>query len=193
MMPNRSTISFCALLLAVSPTNLAPQPNLQPTPLEAFAQLPTTHIVWSKEAGRLDSGDAHVVVTGLILEDTAQPPDRMRGIRIDLRNQKSEDQVYLGEETLAAYRDALDEISRFSKETKRQDDPGGTHYLGACLFWYGNKVPRVHALNVADYLAPDSSGLSISAFKNAEYRFPGQDAGQLSLTISKAIEQLKSR
>jgi len=186
-------LTLCGLLLGMWPTKVGPQPTLQPTPLEAFAQLPATRIAWSKQVGGLDSGDTHAVVTALILEDTAQPPDRMRGVRIDLRSQKSEDHVYLGEETLAAYKDALDEINRFWRMTKRQDNSKGTHYFGARLFWYGDKTPRVHALNAADYIAPDSSGLSISAFKQAQFRFPDQEAAQLATVISKAMAELKSK
>jgi len=32
--------------------------TLQPTPLEAFAGLPATHVAWSKEVGRMESSDA---------------------------------------------------------------------------------------------------------------------------------------
>jgi len=69
--------------------------SLQPTPLEAFAELPATHVAWSKEVGRIESGEAHAVITALVLEDTAQPPDRMRGIRIELSSRDSKDQFSL--------------------------------------------------------------------------------------------------
>jgi len=71
--------TFGWLLLSVWQTHVGMA--LQPTPLEAFAGLPATHVAWSQEVGRLDTTEAHAVVTALILEDTAQPPDRMRGIR----------------------------------------------------------------------------------------------------------------
>ena len=106
-----------------------------------------------KEVVRLDSSDAHAVVTALILGDTAQPPDRMRGIRIDLSGQASKDEVYLGEETLSAYKNALEEISQFTLVYRNPERDkaarGGTNYLGARLFWYGDNAPRVHALNAA--------------------------------------------
>jgi hypothetical protein len=188
-----SAIALCGFLLGVWQTNAGTQPVLQPTPLEAFAELPATHIAWSKEVGRLDTSDAHAVVTALVLEDTAQPPDQMCGIRIDLRDRDSKDQIYLGVETLAAYRNALDEIRGSVKQSERHITPGGTYYSGARLFWYGDKIPRVHTLNAADYTAPDSYGLSLSAFKHVEFRFPRQEAAQLSMAISKAVEELRSK
>lgn len=53
-----------------------------------------------------------MVITALVVEDTAQPPDRMRGIRIDLSDGNGKDQVYLGEETLPAFKKAMEDISR---------------------------------------------------------------------------------
>ena len=188
-------MTFGWLLLSVWQTHVGMAPALQPTPLEAFAGLPATRIAWSQEVGRLDTPEAHAVVTVLILEDTAQPPDRMRGVRIDLRNRDSKDQVYLGEDTLGAYTNALDEISQttpgFRNTARDSVAPGGTSYLGAGLFWYGDNTPRVHALSAAYYFAPDSEGLCLSAFKEPEFRFPDQDASQFSAIIARAIDQLK--
>jgi len=50
-----SVIAFCCLFLIVGPAQANPVPSLQPTPLEAFAHQPATHVAWSKEVGRLDS------------------------------------------------------------------------------------------------------------------------------------------
>ena len=102
-----SAIAVCSFFLYIGHAQIDPPPSLQPTPLEAFARQPTTDVAWSKEVGRLDSRESHAVVTVLILEDTAQPPDRMRGIRIELFGADSKDEVYLGEETLGAYKNAL--------------------------------------------------------------------------------------
>src|ERR1700730_17104776 len=123
-----SVIALCSLFLSVGYAQINRPPSLQPTPLEAFARQPATHVAWSKEVGRLDSREAHAVVTVLILEDTAQPPDRMRGIRIDLSGLDSRDEVYLGEETLGAYKKALDKISQttpgFRKTARDNLAPG---------------------------------------------------------------------
>jgi hypothetical protein len=172
--------------------------TLQPTPLEAFAGQPATHVAWSKEVGRIESSEAHAVITALILEDTAQPPDRMRGIRIDLSSRESKDQIFLGEETLSIYQKALDVIER---DGTRQRNEGtarghltpGISFVGAEVFWYGDKKPQVHALNAAYYFASDSSGLYVSAFKDDGFRFPDQEPSQLSQAIARATDMLEKR
>ncbi len=190
-----SAFAFCFLFLSVGVAQLSPVPSLQPTPLEAFAHQPATHVAWSKQVGSLDSSEAHAVVTALVLEDTAQPPDRMRGIRIDLSSSASSDVVYLGEETLGVYKNALDEIGRNvpGSRTGARDNlaPGGISYLGACVF-RSEKPPRIHSLSAAYYFAPDSEGLSVSTFKIAGFRFPDQDPLRLSAAIAEAIDQLKN-
>jgi hypothetical protein len=190
-----SAIAFCGLFLKIALAQLNPPLFLQPTPLEAFAHQPTTHATWSKQVGSLDSREAHAVVTALVLEDTAKPPDRMRGIRIDLSTPDSSDEVYLGEETLGVYKGALDEISRtipgFRNSTGDGLAPGGTSYLGACVF-RSDKPPGIHNLSAAYYFAPDSEGLSLSTFRRAGFRFPGQDPSGLSAAIALAMDQLKN-
>ena len=171
---------------------------LQPTPLEAFARLPATSVAWSKEVGRIESGESKAIITAMVLEDTAQPPDRMRGVRIDLSSRNSKDQIFLGEETLSIYERALDEITKEATRQRNEGtvrdnlNAGGTAFVGAEIFWYADKVPRVHALNAAPYVAPDSSGLYLSAFKGVGFRFPDQEASRLSLAMARAINELKN-
>ena len=174
----------------------SPALTLQPTPLEALARQAGTHIAWSRQVGRVDSREAHAVVTALAVEDSAQPPDRIRGIRIDLANGDAKDAVYLGEETLGVYNNALDQISRdvarerSRKTVRRATAHAGTQCLGACVFWYADKVPRVHCLNAAYCIAPDFSGLTLSAFQQVGFRFPGRDPSQLSITLARAMASL---
>ena len=191
-----SPIAFCCLFLSVGPAQVNPALSLQPTPLEAFAHQPATHVTWSKQVGSVDSREAHAVVTVLVIEDTAQPPDRTRGILIDFSSPESSDAVYLGEETLGAYKSALDEISRttpgFRNSARDNLAPGGTSYLGACVF-RSDKPPRVHTLSASYYFAPDSEGLYLNTFKDAGFRFPDRDPLRLSAAITAAIDQLKDQ
>jgi hypothetical protein len=199
MKPVASALAVCFLFVIVGQAQTKPAPSLQPTPLEAFARQPATHIVWSKEVGRIESSEAQAVITALIFEDTAQPPDRMRGIRIDLASRESEDQVFLGEETLSVYKNALDVIERDAMRERNEGTarehltPGGISFGGAEVFWYADKKPQVHALNAAYYFAPDSSGLFVSAFKGDGFRFPDQQPSQLSQAIARAMDKLRNR
>jgi hypothetical protein len=197
MKPTASAVALCFLFVIIGQAQTKPALSLQPTPLEAFARQPATHIAWSREVGSFDSSEAHAVVTALILEDKAQRPHQMRGVRIDLSSQDSEDEVYLGEETLGTYKSALDEISRNIPESRNSARdglvPGGTSYLGSCIFRNPNNTPGVHTLNTTYYFAPHSEGVSLSALKEAEFRFPNQAPSQFSAAIALAIDQLKGR
>ncbi len=102
-------------------------------------------------------------------------------------------------ETLGIYKNALDEIER---EAMRQRDQGTarnnltpeeTSYVGAGVSWYADKIPRVHHLSAAHYFDPDSSGLYLQAFKGVGFRFPNQNASQLSLAIGSAMQELNKR
>jgi hypothetical protein len=196
--PANFLFSF-TVLLNLGWSQAPPNSALRPTPLEAFSGEPNTRVSWSSEVGRIDSKEAHAVITVVIVEDTAQPPDRMRGIRVDLSKGDRRDVVYLGEETLPAYRDALDEISREAARQRSANNvrenltPDGTAYVGACIFRYVDGSPPVHALSAAYYFAPDSFGMAVNSFRNVEFRFPNRDPSQLSVAISLAIDQLKNR
>lgn len=166
-----------------------PTPSLQPTRLEAFAGQGTARVTWSKEAGRIESDEARVVVTALIVENAAQSDKRMRGIRIDLTNQNESDQVYLEEAKLEAVKKALEEIES-GIETFRKEPASSAHtYLGAAEFWHPHL--NVHTLNAAYYIAPDSSGLSLSAYRDQGFRFPGHRPSELAKAISRAMDDLK--
>jgi hypothetical protein len=93
-------IGLCFVLLAVGRTQIPRAPSPLPTALEAFARQPATHVVWSGEVGRLDSREAHAIVTFLVLENSAQPHDRVGGIRIDLSSPARKTQFILGRKRL---------------------------------------------------------------------------------------------
>lgn len=196
MKPLVSLIGLCFVLLSVGQTQTGRAPSPHPTALEAFARQPATHVVWSSEVGRLDSREAHAIVTALVLENSARPHDRVGGIRIDLSSPDSKDAVYLGEEVLVVYKNALDEIGRNvpgHRKSARDDlEPGGTSCLGTGTFWYADNRPRVHDLSAAYCFAPDSEGLCLSALRDSVFRFPDQDPSQLSAAIARAIAQLSS-
>ena len=59
-------VFVCVVLLSsIAQGQANPSPALEPTPLEAFAALPATHVAWSREGGGLDSAEARAIVTAL--------------------------------------------------------------------------------------------------------------------------------
>jgi hypothetical protein len=192
-----SVVTCAMFLLSIGQRQVNPPPSLQPTPLEWFARQSATQVAWSAEVGRLESNDAHAVVTAIVLEDTGKPPDRLRGIRIDLANQSTKDAVYLDEERLGVYKKALNGISHGAPQARgmyaKTVTPGGVSYFGAEVFWYGDRPAHVRALDAAYCFTSDSSGLALHAGKSAKFRFPNQDPLQLATAIERAMDQLKSR
>ena len=132
------------------------------------------------------------MITALEVEDTAQPPDRLRGIRIDLSDQDGKDQVYLGEETLGTLRDAMDQISRDAPNGCFRSS-NGSCFVGSCLFRYADGIPSVHTLSAAHYFQQGSSGLVLDTLGVGRFWFPDQDAAQLAAAFARAIDQLKQR
>lgn len=185
-----ATVSaLCGLLFNIGLSQVRPTPSLEPTRLEAFAKQPAARVTWSKEVGRIDSVEARVVVTTLIVEDAGQTPHQMRGIRFDLVNQNATDQVYLEEAKLEAVRKALEDIESCTESYRKGPESAPYTYLGAEEFWHPNV--RVHTINAAYYIAPDSSGLSLSAYKGQQFRFPNHRAAELADAISRAMQELK--
>ena len=181
--------ALCGFLLTVGLAQVKPTPSLQPTRLEAFAGQPTAQVTWSKGVGHIVSDEARVIVTALIIEDAVQPPHRMCGIRIDLANQNASDQVYLEETRLEAVKRALEQIESEIESFRKEPQSSPYNYLGAAEFWHPQL--RVHTLNAAYYIAPDSSGLSLSAYKGQQFRFPDHGPSELAKAIGQAMDELK--
>jgi hypothetical protein len=186
-----TAVTLCGLLLNVGLAQVKPKPSLQPTRLEAFAGLPTAHITWSKEVGRLEHPEARAVVTALVVENPQQPPYRRRGIRIELSNKMAKDQVYIEDTELAAVNKALDKIASEIEQFQNEPRSSPLMYLGSCEL--RQPYPTVHSLDAAYYIARDSSGLSLSAFKAQEFRFPGFSPSQLAAAIASAMDEFKQR
>jgi len=192
-----SLIALLALLPVAGQAQAVAAAAAQPTPLEAFAKQTASLVAWSGEAGRIDSREAHAVITALVVEDSAQPPDRLRGVRIDLADQDGKDQVYLGEETLPAFKKAFDEIGQSAARGCSWNSGEGicppTLIVGAALFWYGDAVPSVHTLTAGHYFRRGSTGLLLSTIGVGRFWFPDQDASQVSAAFARVVDQLKER
>lgn len=165
--------------------------QLQPTRLETFATQPAASVAWSKEVGQINSAEARVAVTALIVEDATAPPHRMRGVRIDLTNQNATDQVYIEEAKLEAIKKALSEIARGIEEFHNEQSDTPRRYFGSAEF--RQIYEKFHTLNAAYYIVPGSSGLSLSAFKEQEFRFPYHNPSEMAALIGRAMEELKQQ
>jgi hypothetical protein len=183
-----TAVALCGLFLNIALAQVKPAASLQPTRLEAFAGQPTAQVTWSKEVGQIESDEARVIVTALTVE-AAVPPSQMCGIRIDLASKNARDQVYLEEAKLEALRKAMEEIESGIESFRKEPASSPYRYLGASEFWHPHL--KVHTLNAAYYIAPDSSGLSLSAYKGQEFRFPDHRLSELAKLVGMAKDELK--
>jgi hypothetical protein len=188
-MRSAAIATLCGLFFNIGIAQINPTPYLQPTPLEAFAGQPSARVTRSKEVGRIESAEARVVVTALVVEDAVKPPYRMSGIRMGLTNQNATDQVYLDKPKLEELKKALEEIERGIEDFRNEQGDAPLRYLGSCELWQPR--PTVHTLSAAFYIAPNSSGLSLSAFKGQEFRFPNHRTSELAEAIGRAMDELK--
>jgi hypothetical protein len=184
-----SVAAVCGFLLNIGLAQVKPTPSLQPTKLEAFAADPTAQVTWSKEVGQIESDEARVTVTAIMIKDAVHTPQRMCGIRLDLANQKASDQVYLEADKLEAVTRALEEIESGMESFRKEPASSPYRYLGAAEFWHPDL--KVHTLNAAYYIAPDSSGLSLSACKGQGFRFPDHRPSELAKVIGLAMGELQ--
>jgi hypothetical protein len=187
----KSAIGLVALfgfLLNIGLAQVKPTP-LQPSRMEAFAGAPTAQITWSKEVGQIESDEARVTITALMIRGAVHTPQRMCGIRLDLANQKASDQVYLEAAKLEAVRRALEEIQSGIGTFRKEPAGSPYRYLGAAEFWHPHL--KVHTLNAAYYIAPESSGLSLSAYKDQGFRFPDHRPSELAELIGMAMNELQ--
>ena len=181
--------ALCGLLLNTGFAQVKSTASLQPTKFEAFATQPTALVTWSKEVGQIESPKARVTVTALIIEVREPVPQQMCGIRIDLATHNASDQVYLEEAHLETIKAALEQIDSEIASFRNEPDPAPNRYRGAAEFWHPQL--RVHTLNAAYYIVPGSSGLSLSAYKQQEFRFPDHRPLELAKVMGQGIDELK--
>lgn len=186
-MRSATIISLLSLFFSLGPAQVNQTPAPQPNKLEALAGQSTAQVKWSKEIGRIESVRDRVVVTALVVNDEVHH-HRMRGIRLDLTSQNAADRVYLDELELELVKKALEGIESGIESFRTERGGAPLRYLGSCEL--REPSATVH-LSAAYYIAPDSSGLSLSAFKQQEFRFPNHRPSELAAAFGRAIDELK--
>jgi hypothetical protein len=168
---------------------LCQQPALRPSALEAYLQQPNVQVTWSLEIGRFDSAEAHVTVTAILAQ--LSPAQKVTGVRVELENRNGIDNVYLSEEQIPALIDSLTNLDSVVEEfhNKRSTPP---LYMGSCALRQ-SQPPFIHTLSASYYIAPDSSGLSLSSYNRQSYRFPDRRPADLASLLTKALGELKTK
>ena len=162
--------------------------NLQPTPLEAFAKQPTSHIVWSQETAVFSSGNSRAVITAIKVERKASPSKQMCGIRVTLSSSEAKSEVYLDDYGLKPFLSDLSSLQKDLPElTKELGDRHGIATVRAAY-----DVGIEHTLN-AGYCFDDGTGrLCMNTTDSPYFYFPNQTPEHLIEAIRNAMQDLSS-
>lgn len=166
------------------------QSALQPSVLEAYLQQPTVQVTWSMEVGRLDSAEAHVKVTAILAQNSASPTQTVTGVKVELGNHNGTDYVYLSQEQLSAIVETLSSLDSGIQAFRNKPSNTSYRYMGSAALRQ-TQPPFVHTLTASYYIAPDSSGLSLSSYTRQLYRFPDRRPADFAMLLSNALEQIK--
>lgn len=153
---------------------------------EKIAKQRGTKFISSEEVGRIDSSDARVIITALIIENSHYRPSRVRGIRIDLSNETSSDQLYLEEGELVYLKHELDGLDCGVASMRSESGaPYRVRGIGRCR--PSQSVPQAYCPGY--YIGPDSEGLSLSTFSGGNFRFPSARPSVLADAIGQAMSK----
>ncbi len=178
-----TTVSvLCCILSSSVPAQLTPAP--EPTQLEVWVGQTGSRITKSEQVGRIDSTDAHAVITAVVVEHTHNTPRRVRGIRIDLRNPSSADRIYVDESELVYLKHQLDGID-CGVASMRNDSETPYRVSGIARCRPSRTVPQAYC--PAYYITPESEGLSLSTFGGHNFRFPSKRPSALANAIGRAM------
>src|SRR5215472_311847 len=185
------TTFFCCSVLAAAASSQSI--GSEPSPMEAFAAQQGVRTTWSNEVARWVQDGTRLLVSAVVLEDSAPSARKVRGVKVDLssENPNAKDQVYLDEQATERTRSALKEISDGIALTGM---PGVHGCRGARQFtdkydWPWNKY---HELNV-DFCGDSKNSVLVlrGRGKPMPFRFPGKSPTVLGEVLATAMQELK--
>jgi len=186
------TVLYCSLFAAVAWSQSI---GSEPSSMEAFANRQGVRTAWSDEVARWEHDGTRMVLTALVLEDSAQSARKLPGVKIDLSSGTGKDQIYLDEQATERTRSALEDIA---DAVAMGGIPGNNDCscVGAKEFWplYDWPWNKYHELN-ADFCG-DSKNRALVLYgrgQRGSFRFPGKNPTDLAGILASAMEQLKQR
>ena len=158
--------------------------------LERFALQPATRVTWSKDLGRVSSGQAEATVTAAVFEDRAQGR-RMLGVRITFTSPEATDRVFVAKEFLQPLSKALSDIETQAEELLRTAG-SSSRCFGSCEFLSAMRE-GAHFFHASQCSMSDGwSGLSVSTGART-FRFTGLGAAPFKAALARAAEELRQR
>ena len=150
-----------------------------------FAERPAARTAWSNEIGRVDTDRARLVITAMIVEDTAESAQQMRGIRMDLTEGDRKDRLYISEDHLDRFIHGMQDIAKSSHGfcPGRSDAPNRCH--GSGVFW----MPQGQGFTASECVFGDWCGLVVH---QGDFRFTSTHAGDFAELFVAARDELNT-
>jgi hypothetical protein len=167
---------------------LADQPPTEPTAFEAFATKPSARVLFTEHVGSIDSTDAKLKVTALVMDDVEHPAEKMRGVRFELENNTAQDQVYLDDTQLALAKREVATLEPGAELMKKNAD-APYRVMGTQSCWMPKRPQRILCPDF--YMGPDHSGLRLGAYDGPNFSFPDRKPAELTALIERAIDALE--
>lgn len=148
----------------------------KPTPFDEVAADANAVVSVAQRIGTIESSDAKVTVTALIVDDPAGPTKLMKGVRIDMEDQGHTDRVYLGE---SQFDELLRNLARTWDRASRKKEPGG---VMSCR----RADSSLRILCPSYRIDADLSGLGLRVIKGHLFSLPGRVPSDLTKLIEQA-------
>ncbi len=184
-----STMALALLVLAATGTStaeLAPSP----TALESFLARPSVVLDLAVDVGSIRSSTSTVTVAAVIGTDTAQPDERMQGVRVTLEDNGGIEQAWLDETDIRTLLMDLDGIEGGIAELKAGTDaPWRTQGTASC--WRPKEPRRILCPNF--HVGPDGTGFGLGAYGSRGFNFPDLRPSEFAALIQRAVERLRGQ
>ena len=164
--------------------------TVTPTAFERFATHPDSVVVASREVGSLRSVDSTVTVTVLVVAMRADPSQRMRGARFELRNNGGIEQIYLDDRQFTKLESdvGLMELGDAAAARRGERPARGNSVTGTEACWMPNPVQRILCPELQR--ASTWTGLRLWTFGGATFDFRDRNVADLRELVERAVTEL---
>lgn len=177
-------LATVAVLIATFGTARGANAPVAPTALETMVAQPAAEIVHARPVGTMASTDARLRVTALVVRDSADPAQELRGLEFRLENNSTQDRVYLDRTQLAALLLDLDGIESGIPEL--ESGTGAPYRVqGTASCWRPSRLIRILCPSYA--VGPDGAGLGLGAYGGPGFTFPEHRPSELRSLIDDAL------
>ena len=179
-------LALVAVIVVVPVASAHEQPPTAPTALESFVAQPTVVLDLAEVVGAIRSTDATVSVAAIIATNTANPGERMTGLRFDLSDNGAAERVYLDISQLPQLSEDLAGIEGGIPELEASQAGVSVQGTGAC--WMPAQPTRI--LCPSYRVGPEWSGMGLFAYGGRGFDYPGERPAALLALVDRALAEL---